>query len=535
MLKRFRLLPLAVVLGITVLVLGAARTSPRKASSRVMLDLETDLAPAIETVDKFFEADWKEHNLLPATVASEHQVLRRLFLALMGTIPSLEEIREFDSDLAPDRLQRWTQRILRDSRFRYYFAERLARGLVGTEEGQFLVFRRDRFSSWLRDCLEKRRPWNEMVREMIADTGLWTDQPQTNFISAAVANDELDENKLAGRTVRAFLGQRIDCAQCHDHPFDHWKQGDFEGLAAFYGQVDRSVVGIQDFSNVEYKVLNRKTKKEELVQPSVPFHSEWLPESGTRRERLAAWVTHPENRRLERAIANRIWGLMFGKAFIDPVDGLSDPPEESKDLLDILGADFRTHRYDLTRLIQVIAGSRPFNVDSAHPAENDQDVENLKSHWAVFPLIRLRPEQMIGSILQAGSISTIDQNSHLLLRMVRFFRENDFVKEYGDLGENELTEQAGTIPQALQRMNSELINDLTKAEILTTPGRLASMSPTATNALETVYLITLTRLPSPAERTAFLPQLEGKGNVMGDLMEDLFWSLLNSPEFAWNH
>jgi len=306
-------------------------------------------------------------------------------------------------------------------------------------------------------------------------------------------------------------------------------------LAAYYGQVGNSLVGWQDFPDREFQVENRKTKELETIAPSVPFNPEWLPQDGTRREKLAAWITHPENRRFERATANRVWALMFGKPFLDPVDGLSDPPEGEADLLDVLGQDFREHNYDLRRLIQVIAASKVYRLDSVHPSEDETEVEALKTHWAVFPLIRLRPEQVIGSVLQSASLSTIDQNSHLFIRTIRFFQENDFVKEYGDLGENELTEQAGTIPQALLRMNGELVRELVKSEFLRSSGRISAMAPDDETRVETAYLVALTRRPTEPEMRHFVQQLmSGKGQ-REVIMEDLLWSLCNSPEFSWNH
>ena len=537
MLKRIRFLPIAVVLGVLLLVIGSTRTAPRQSNQPPVLESVPELDKTVETVNKYFDATWASQQVQPAGLAPELQVFRRLSLALLGTIPSLEELRQFEADQQPQRLERWTQRMLNDSRFGYYFSERMARGLVGTDDGQFVIFRRDRFKNWLRENLELRTPYNEVVRHMIADTGLWTSVPGTNFISSAFANDDIDENKLAGRSVRAFLGQRIDCAQCHDHPFDHWKQTDFQGLAAYYGQVRTSaLVGMADFPEFEYEVENRKTTKKEIIKPSVPFHPEWLPKTGTRREQLAAWITHPENRRFERAVANRVWGLMFGKGYIDPVDGLSDPPAGKTDLLDILGADFRLHNYDLRRLIQVIVASKPYRLDSIHSVQDENQVEELKAQWAVFPLIRLRPEQIIGAILQASTLGTIDQNSHLLFRTIRFFRENDFVKEYGDLGENELTEQAGTIPQALLRMNSDLIRELTEANGVNSPGRIANMSPDDATCIEVAYLVALTRKPTAPEIENFVNQLAGKPKDQRFIIvEDMFWSLCNSPEFSWNH
>ncbi len=577
-------LPLVVVLAVCTLVAWAAHSpvdwrQVRPAGSARTTDFRSpsqppaEIADAVHAVDGYFESTWKESGRKPAPSADELQVLRRLTLALCGTIPSLEEIRIFESNPAPDRLDQWTNRLLADSRFADYFAERLARSFVGNEMGQVVVFRRDRFSDWLRQQLTKNAPYDETVRQMISGTGLWTDHPATNYVTAAIANGELDENKLAGRTVRAFLGQRIDCAQCHDHPFAEWKQQQFQGLASMFGQATNSLVGIEDKPRRDYVVEDRKTLKKHVVEPAVPFHSEWLPGTGTRRERLAAWITHPDNRRFERATVNRIWGLMFGKAFHSPVDDLPDPPSAAdRDLLDLLGADFRAHNCDLRRLIRVIAASRPYRLDSigeeasvaakapaatksAHSQSTDAadwnkstekaasasaadsaDAASAADAWTSFPMTRLRPEQLIGAMLQARWVRTIDQNSHLFVRATRFFQENDFVKEYGDLGENELDERTGTISQALLRMNGKIAADALKADPLNASARLSTFAGSDASCLDGCYLVVLSRRPTPAESEYFLHQFADAGpKGRSQVVEDIFWSLFNSPEFSWNH
>jgi len=163
-------------------------------------------------VDRILAQKWADAGITPANPADDLTVLRRLSQALHGTVPSLEEIRLFESDLQPKRMERWVERLLNDRRFADYFARRLSRVFVGADDGQFLVFRRDRFWAWLTEQLHNNRPYDEVVREMISDRGLWTGVPQVNFITAAVHEKDIDVNKLAGRTVRAFLGQRIDCA-----------------------------------------------------------------------------------------------------------------------------------------------------------------------------------------------------------------------------------------------------------------------------------------------------------------------------------
>jgi hypothetical protein len=534
--SRTAILPLAVIVGVASVISFAARN--RLTTGPVVAAHDDGLADVVETIDQHLEAHWTADELTPAKSVGDLHILRRLSLALHGTIPSLEEIRRFEADTAPHRMQRWTTEMLADTRFADYFAERLARGFVGVEGGQFVVYRRGHFVNWLAGELAENKPYDEIVRTIIASKGRWTDTPATNFVTAAIASGDIDENKLAGRTVRAFLGQRIDCAQCHDHPFvDAWKQSHFEGLAAQFGQAELTAFGVEDRSHRKYEIEDGEPPEKRTVKPGVPFHPEWLPKKGTRRERLAGWVTHPQNRRFERAIANRVWGLMFGRPFNAPVDDLPDPGDPTKpDVLDLLGADFRAHGCDLRRLIRVIAATRAFRLDSVHSAADDATWEQLEKTWAVFPMTRLRPEQVIGSMLQAASLRTIDRNSHLIVRLIRLLRENQFVKEYGDLGESELDEQAGTIPQALLRMNGKLSRDTTAVNILNASGRISAFAQSDEQTLETIFLVCLTTRPSATLRSHFLRELKKvQGEPHRRVIEDVFWDLFNSEGFSWNH
>jgi hypothetical protein len=497
-----------------------------------------DIRPAVLAVDASFDEVWRRSGVQPALRADDLAIARRLSLALLGTIPSLEEIRLFESRPAADRMTWWLRTILADRRSADYRAERLARALVGTESGPFILFRRRRFVSWLADELSVNRPYDTVIRHVIADSGIWTDTPATNFITSAIkpdSDEDPDPSRLAARVARALLGVRLDCAECHDHPFQSWKQRDFQGLAAFFGQTRRTGTGIRD-RNGEYEVENRKSGKREIIEPAVPYQPELLPAARTRRQRLAAWVTHPDNKAFARGAVNRAWALLFGRGLVAPVDNITMDVEQPA-VLDLLAEDFAGHGFDMQRLLRVIAATRVFQLDSRGTAESDEAVDAPENNWASFPLTRLRPEQMVGSLLQAASLQTIDYESHIVVRFIRQVRENQFVTRYGDLGSDEFDQRGGTVPQRLLMMNGDLVRDTTKESLIGNAAtRIAVLSPTNDRAIETAMLAVLSRRPTEDEAKYFSARLAGSSvRQRKELLEDFCWSLLNTTEFAWNH
>ena len=196
----------------------------------------------------------------------------------------------------------------------------------------------------------KNRPYDQLVRDLIAAEGLWTDKPATNFTTVTIEPDK-EKNKpnperLAGRVSRAFLGIRLDCAQCHNHPFEKWKQTDFQGLAGFFGQAKQGFTGIYDGEG-DFTVENRKTGAMETVPPHVPFLAELLPPDGSRRQQIAHWVTHPKNPYFARVTVNRIWALMFGRPMLEKVDDVSSGRNYAEGALEVLADDFVGHGFDL--------------------------------------------------------------------------------------------------------------------------------------------------------------------------------------------
>ncbi|MFT5130087.1 MAG: hypothetical protein ACI8W8_003716 [Rhodothermales bacterium] len=482
-------------------------------------------------IDGEFAESWQSAGLEPAELADDLTLIRRLSLALTGTIPSFEEIRAFEAQPEGERIHWWLSYLFEDRRYSDYFAERLARAYVGVDNGPFLVYRRRRFVTWLSEQLQANIAYDQLVQRLITAKGIWTTNPEVNFFTATIDQNNKtgpNEIKLAARTTRAFLGVRIDCVQCHDDFMgDRWKQKDFHGLAAFYAPASMGNTGLHD-TETPYEYQFRPGRDPEVVPPKAPFETSLRPDSGILREQLADWVTHKENDAFARAICNRIWALMFGVPLMDPVDSIPlDGPYAPG--LELLADDFVAHGYDLQRLIRVIANTRPFRSGSESISQQHEDA------WAAFPHTRLRPEQVAGSVIQAASLSTIDAESHILVRLGRFGSQNDFIKRYGDAGEDEFDASGGTIPQRLLMMNGELVHKKTKEDLVTNAGtQILAAAPSDAAVVETTYLSLLTRRPSEAERDHFETRL-AEAEKRGNAMQDLYWALINATEFSWNH
>jgi hypothetical protein len=259
---------------------------------------------------------------------------------------------------------------------------------------------------------------------------------------------------------------------------------------------------------------------------------ELLPEHGTRREQLAGWVTHPENVFFARATVNRIWALLFGRPMVEPLDDLNSAGK-ALPALQILADDFAKHNFDVRRLVKVIVTTEAFRRDSASDQEVTETHERLLT---VFPMTRLRPEQVAGSVIQAASVETLDQDSHVFVQLLRFNQEREFVQRYGDTGDDEFDGRGGTIPQRLLLMNGDLVHERTKEDLGNASAQIASLALNDDKAVELAYLTLLSRRPTSEEAAHFTKKLAAtKGHERSQHLEDLCWALINSTEFSWNH
>ncbi|MFI4875209.1 MAG: DUF1549 domain-containing protein, partial [Blastopirellula sp. JB062] len=287
---------------------------------------ENEINAVARQVDAQFEDAWRKAGLKIAPTADHLTLIRRLSLGLTGALPSLEEIRAFESRPESERLSWWLSKTFADRRYGDFVAERLRRAYVGVENGPFLVYRGRRFLTWLSDQLMENRPYDELARELIAENGLWTDTPAVNFITASIDQDgdeRPDPVKLAGRVSRAFLATRLDCVECHDDNLGgDLKQSDFHQLASFFREAENSFVGIRDDTTAIYEYEYLYAEEPTTVVAQTPFNRDLLQEAATERMRLANWVTHPQNLPFARAIVNRMWAITTGKPLVEPVDSI---------------------------------------------------------------------------------------------------------------------------------------------------------------------------------------------------------------------
>ena len=549
---RWGLFALLTLMTFAYLVSGLSEPQPKKnphlarsaQASATPASANQEIVATVSLVNQLRLESITAISLESAPIADWLTICRRLSLALLGNQMSLEEIRKLERLPESQRESVHLENLLDDSRFHNYWAERWTRFLVGTDQGEFIVFRRRRFRVWLAEVIAQNRPYDQIVRDLVTAEGLWTDKPEVNFLTATFDSNEgqPDPVRLAARTSRAFLGLRIDCLQCHSDFLGNVSlgdvndpreglQSDFHRFAAFFSSAKTSGLrGVQS-GEVDYEYQYLNAGEAVPVEADVPYSRELLPDQGEPRSRLAVWITHPKNRQAARAAVSHVWALMFGRPSGEAVDDLP-LNEQISPMLSALADDFVEHDYDLRRLIRLIANSDAFRVDSR---ADFRITEQHEEHHAVFPLVRLRPEQVAGAVIQASRVKQTDRESSVLLQLLTISNSSDFVYEYGDIGEDEFTIDAVTVAQRLLMMNGQLTKIMIEPNpLLNASAHVGMFAASDAKAVDAIYLCVLNRKPTDNERDYFVERLR-KSKDKSQTREDLAWVLLNSSELAWNH
>jgi len=311
----------------------------------------------VARVNQRIRDGWKQAQVAPAAPASDAEFLRRVMLDLAGKIPTVSEVRRFVADQSTDKRQRKVDELLESPRYIVHFSA-VWRGELLPEvmADPTLQFLRPAFDAWLRDRLVDNTPYSDIARQLIT----WPVPTQTVMANPVDAGNEVTplafyqakSNKpenLAGGLARVFLGVRIECAQCHDHPFDAWKQEQFWSLAAFFAEVEPPAPNVQNV--VSLLTGQGKQPRRSLTIPvkgtvvEACFLDGQRPDWSTPadpRQKLADWVLHENNPYFARAAVNRIWGRLMGRGLVDPVDDFSaDNAPSHPELLDELATAFR--------------------------------------------------------------------------------------------------------------------------------------------------------------------------------------------------
>lgn len=491
-----------------------------------------DSAAMAARVDDLIGEKLQQAGVDSAPPTSDAEFMRRAYLDLTGEIPTVNQAREFLSADDADRRAKLLDELLArpghaDHMATTWMAFLLPTGDLQRFGGGY------QFENWLADKFADNENYDTIAREILLAQGQYNQQGPVLFYTAL----QLKPEELAAATSRAFLGVQIQCAQCHDHPFDEWSQRDFWGYAAFFAQLQKPANAQQRFVT---QVADADTGDVTLpdtdeVVPASYLLGEEAKEGGgsTRREKLAAWMTSPDNPYFARAAVNRIWGQMFGRGLVDPVDDLGPHNKPSHpQLLDELADYFIRTNYDVRNLIKTLALTDAYGRSSISTS-GDTDRPELFAHMAIKTLTA---EQLYDCLAQATARRQGFRNQYSAsgrnFNQARLAFLNKFRAPGGGS-----TEYQNGIPQALTLMNGAEVRgstDLQQSDILV---GLTAPFFTDEQRVETLFLATLTRPPNDDEREKFVAYVADREDTMDKrkALGDILWALLNSAEFSLNH
>jgi hypothetical protein len=512
-------------------------------------DPDRDVRALAQRIDQLIAARWAEAGCTPAPAADDAEFLRRAYLDLAGRIPSVTEARKFlEEDHRPDKRLRLVEELLHGSRYVTHFTSVWRSLLLPESNANFQAqFLRPGFEAWLRAELAKDAPYDQMVRDLLT-----TPVTQQAFRGGGNPNPvafyfakQFKPEEVAAATSRLFLGVRLECAQCHNHPFAKWKREQFWSYAAFFAgmqpQGPRGGFPARELSDRRELTIPGTDK---VVQARYLDGAEptWKPKASAR-DTLAEWMTAPDNPYFARAAVNRLWGYFFGTGLVDPVDDMvgSERVPSHPELLDLLAREFVAHRYDLKFLIRAITASRAYQLSSIRTHESQDD----PALFARMALRGLTAEQLYDSVAEATGYR--EDGNNLPPGVIVAGNQSpraDFLGRFASTNEKP-TEVQTSILQALALMNGRLTASATTLERSETLAAVADAPFFDQRArIDALYLATLSRKPKPKEidRALHYIEVHTSGGPAAEretsarlALADVFWALLNSGEFYLNH
>jgi hypothetical protein len=492
-----------------------------------------DRGRILARIDELLSAKWQAAGVTPTAPASDAEFLRRAYLDLAGTIPTAAEARAFFADSDPQKRERLIDRLTESPAYASHLANvwrhMLLPGDMDIQQFGGVVG----FERWLRGHFAENTRYDNVVADLLVTTGAGNETGPALFYTAL----ELKPEELAARTARIFLGVQIECAQCHDHPFDKWKQTDFWGYAAFFARLRQG----QGQRRLAAQVIDTDSGEVMLPETTEAVEPRFLDgqpvdmsDAEGRRRQLAIWLASRDNPYFARATVNRAWAMLFGRGLIDPVDDMRDAnPPSHPELLDELANYFIDSGYDIRELFRTLARSRAYQLSSEvdgpaakHELFARMSIKTLSADQLYDSIVKVmrRQQATAGMSPEQAFLMGLDPER-------RAFRAKF---QSPTAGGPEL--QSG-IPQALTLMNGAQIVEATD---LDRSGLLAALEApflSDEERVEALFLSSLTRLPTEHESSVLSTYL-ANGGAQGDrrqALSDVCWALLNSAEFSLNH
>ncbi len=486
--------------------------------------------PVNNPVDTLVWAKLKKLGVEPSELADDSTFLRRIYLHTIGTLPSPDEVREFLSDRSPDKRQHMIDSVLQRDEYVDYWSLKFADVLLVNQKrlGARGAYE---FHQWLRQQFRTNRPYDDWVRELITATGNSGKYGPVNFYRAARTPEDLTKS-----VSQAFLGIRMDCAQCHHHPFGKWGQEDFYGMTAFFGGLQRKSLnpGRELVYFGKYSAATMPLTGDEIeAHPPGGTVPENL-ETGDPRIYLASWMTSPDNPYFARLIVNRIWKHFLGRGLVEPEDDFrSTNPATNEPLMDFLAENFVQHDFDLKSVMRMVMNSRVYQLSSVPNKTNFEDRQN----YSRFLVKRIPAEVLLDSISQVTGSPEIFAGMPAGTRAIQLWdnrmpsyfldtfgrSERASVCECGKSGEP-------TMAQALHLMNAPEINK----KIVDPNGRVAqfiSAGMAQEEIISELCLAALGRLARENE-TQVARELFARATPV-EASGDFLWALLNSYDFLF--
>lgn len=488
-------------------------------------------------IDKLLSDKYLKLGLTPSSPASDSTFLRRIYLDLIGRLPTPEESRAWLADTAPDKKEKLATHLLGRPEYADFWANKWADLLRPNpyHVGMKAVFV---LHTWLRDVFRKNLPYDQFAREVIMAEG-------STFRDGAsvVIRDKRNPEELATVFSRLFLGIRLECAKCHHHPFEVYGQDDFYQFAAFFSRIGRKGVGIsapisgseEMFFLAKKGALKHPRTGEEMKPSPLKAKAMEFSEDEDPRLGLATWITSNDNPLFAKAAVNRIWADLMGRGLVESVDDLrATNPPTNPELLDALADNFRSHRYDLKHLLFTIVTSKAYGLASAPNAGNMVDSRNHSRHYRVRPRAEVLLDMVCDVTGVRESFAAMPAGSRAM-EVWTFRSASEFLDSFGrpDPNQDPPCERSAesTVVQALHLMNGKSI----QAKITSDDGyaaQLAASQVSTEKAIEELYLRCYCRYPSKEELNSVLALVKQKGQTKRQVCEDLLWALINSPEFV---